>query len=218
MGPKLSADAAGALYAAAVGVARDPGFVSSNVHGWQAQYQLLKQVVRYCKRRRTAVDVGAHVGLWTIGLLQFFARVEAFEPTYENYQVLDQNVPQENVALHMVALGDRDCRVQMELPPGGNSGMWQAKREALGATTMAQLDAFHLRDVDFIKMDAEGLEGEVIVGARRTIKEHHPLIFFEDNGLRGKEGLDPRKPLAELDYVRLVRLQKNELWAPALSL
>jgi methyltransferase FkbM-like protein len=33
--------------------------------------------------------------------------------------------------------------------------------------------------VDFVKMDLDGFEGKVIRGARETLTEHHPILFFE---------------------------------------
>jgi FkbM family methyltransferase len=213
----LSADSARALYAAAIAPERDPLFVANNVHGAERQYTLLKQAVRFAKNRRVAVDVGAHIGLWTIGLLQFFARVEAFEPVLENYAKLDMNLPQEHVALHMLALADRPGHVKMVLPPGGNSGMWRAERGAHGPVVACMLDEFHLQDVDFIKIDVEGMEGAVLRGARNTLERCKPVVFFESNGLRCNEWIDPKMELEDAGYQPIVRLQKNELWAHRLS-
>lgn len=216
MGPRVSAEDARSLYAAAVGPARDPEFVRNNVHGADQQFALLRQAVRFCKNRRIALDVGAHVGLWSIGLSQFFDRVIAFEPVLENYMALDQNIPQD-MAAHMVALGADSRNVRMELPPGGNSGMWYAEADRLGPVAQCRLDEFQLYDVDFIKIDVEGLEGAVVRGGAATIERCQPLVFFEDNGLgpqRYEKWVDPKGELNDLGYVRLVRLQKNELWGP----
>lgn len=190
----------------------------NNVHGAESQFALLRQAVRFCKNRRTALDVGAHVGLWSIGLSHFFDHVVAFEPVVENYVALDQNVPK-GVGAHTVALGADSRNVRMELPPGGNSGMWYAEADRLGAVTQCKLDEFHLYDVDFIKIDVEGAEGSVIRGGANTIERCKPLVFFEDNGLgpaRYADWIDPKAELNDLGYVRLARLQKNELWGPKL--
>jgi hypothetical protein len=41
------------------------------------------------------------------------------------------------------------------------------------------LDSFQLKNVDFIKVDVEGFEADVLEGAEETIKRCKPLILVE---------------------------------------
>jgi hypothetical protein len=45
--------------------------------------------------------------------------------------------------------------------------------------TVVPLDLFKFNDVDFIKIDVEGSELEVLHGARETIKNNSPIILIE---------------------------------------
>lgn len=191
----------------------DPGFLNSPAHGLEAQLATLRRVIPHCRGRRTAVDVGAHIGTWTSGLLEEFARVVAFEPQDENFRCLVSNAPKADT--FRVALSDVHGAVAM-MKHGVNSGCYFADVNSLHTAPMYPLDQLGLKDVDFIKVDVEGYEGRVLAGALRTIRTSSPVIFFEDNGLGqklyGADWLDPKIVLSELGYKRIARIRKDELW------
>jgi FkbM family methyltransferase len=192
--------------------ASDPGFVSSPVHGLEAQTATLLRVVPYAKQRRTALDIGAHIGTWTCGLGREFARVIAFEPQEENFRCLVQNA-RGLAEIHKIALGVKACRLGLE-QHGTNSGCW---RVTVGSDIEARaLDSYGLQDVDFMKLDVEGFEGHVLLGAVETIRRSRPAIFFEDNNLGeklyGDSWIDPKPLLKWLGYAPVMRIRKDELW------
>lgn len=194
----------------------DPGFPTHGAHGVEAQLPTIRAALSFCKLHRTAVDVGAHIGIWTNELAKRFDTVWAFEPTDENFECLVHNIG-ERATLQKVALGAGAAECNVALPKGGNSGMWHI---AAGAgTPMRPLDSYNLSVVDFIKIDTEGYEGNVIAGAWRTLNTCRPVVFFEDNGLGpkyfGDNWTDPKPLLASLGYVRAVRIRKDEIWTPA---
>ena len=51
------------------------------------------------------------------------------------------------------------------------------------AVDMITIDSLHLMQCDYIKIDVEGAEILVLMGAINTINKFHPIIFFEENGL-----------------------------------
>lgn len=149
----------------------------------------------------TFVDVGAHVGTYTIGLGSIFDHVCAFEPCKHTYNILCGNVALRNLSdkcdLYMKALSDKDeCVVYRSFDRlGGNNmclrgcgdisvdlaGMYKhwsgAKDEAICTRT---LDSYHLSDVSLLKIDVEGFELNVVKGASETIKRSgYPLILVE---------------------------------------
>jgi len=192
----------------------DAGSPKHPLHGSKGQQKLFNSVVLKCKQFRTAVDVGAHIGTWTVLLAQRFNEVWAYEPVDENFALLRQNAKLSNVFAMNTALGAETNLCSMRLPAGGNSGCWQTDS---GYDRMIQpLDVYHLDDVDFIKIDVEGTEGDVLVGAVETLQRSHPTVFFEDNGLGalrfGDKWIDPRGVLRSLGYKLAQRLKKNELW------
>jgi len=153
-------------------------------------------------RNGLAVDVGAHVGLLTVALARRFTKVMSFEPNDFNYRLLTANVALNglrnvecvNGALFSssieLSLGRKEQQeVELPLTPEGtfdgmaasNLGAFVFTADGTGAcSTMARtLDSYQLDDVAFLKIDAQGADGEVIAGATETIGRCRPVIVFE---------------------------------------
>jgi FkbM family methyltransferase len=96
--------------------------------------------------------------------------------------------------------------VGMHLVPGDDSGarVRYAPELALRATTVDQL----CPQLDFLKLDLEGMEILALEGATRVLTEHRPVVFAEHL----KCGVEPlRQLLEERGYVVLV--DSNDVWA-----
>lgn len=205
--------------------ASDPGFAEHPIHGYEAQLPEIRQVVRLCNTRTVAVDVGAHIGIWSLELSRHFQMVHAFEPVQENFSCLMTNVARRPVCVYQVALGDRKGYCEMCAPAGGNSGMAYASEDLyegggrVNTVPMLTLDSFHFKDVGLIKIDVEGYEGNVLLGALGAIMESRPVIVFEDNGLGpkryGSNWMDPKPMLLDMRYKKAVRIRKDEVWIPS---
>lgn len=142
------------------------------------QYEHRQRALNFCQRWRCAIDVGAHIGLWSRPLSARFTRLIAFEPMAEFRDFLRLNVP--SAEIYGEALGDLESTVQMALPPD-NSGMAHivANSEESGNTPLRTLDSFGFDEVDFVKIDCEGYEYPIVIGARETIERCKPVIVIE---------------------------------------
>lgn len=150
------------------------------------------------ERRRRAVDIGAHVGLWSMQLVKHFDFVYAFEPNPVTADLWRWNVLAKNAILRQVAVGDVPGSVGLRLHDG-HSGHTQTVGP--GPIRVITIDSLGFIDVDFIKIDVEGLEEFVVRGAEATILRCRPLIVVEQKGEDGKLGHDmegARKYLAGL--------------------
>lgn len=147
------------------------------LHGRQA-YQGLKQVIAYenCKTFNTAVDVGAHVGLWSYNMAHMFKQVHAFEPVPEHRECFEANVKLSNVTLHSCALGATKGMVDMNIEQGSSGNTTIGGH---GNIPMMLLDDFELSDVSLIKLDCEGYELNVLKGGAATIAKWLPTIVVE---------------------------------------
>ncbi|MCI0376471.1 MAG: FkbM family methyltransferase [Gemmataceae bacterium] len=147
------------------------------------QYDKVQACLAHCLRRRVAVDVGAHVGLWSMILCDHFAKVIAFEPVFAKH--FRRNLEgKPNVLLHEVALSDRPGNVEMEIV-GYNSGATHIAKSPTGGgkqITAARLDDYRLDEVDLIKVDVEGWEYQVLRGAEETLLRNRPLVILEQKG------------------------------------
>lgn len=137
-----------------------------------------ERAISYCTELRTAVDVGAHVGLWSRPLSTRFGQVFSFEPMPEFRTLLALNSPKSNILSY--ALGDLESTVRMELPVD-NSGMAHIipDSEESGAIELRTLDSFDLQDVDFVKIDCEGYEYPILLGSIGTLLKFKPVVVVE---------------------------------------
>jgi FkbM family methyltransferase len=135
-----------------------------------------------CTQFRGAVDIGAHVGLWSYFMVQDFDSVDAFEPMLEHCQCLLTNVTSPKLTLHHVALGDYRGHVRMQQQPGHSGGTFVSQQDEGELVIMRPLDSYALTEVDLIKIDVEGYERPIIEGALSTILRERPVIIVEQVG------------------------------------
>lgn len=150
------------------------------------QWKKYQLALPHVKNRGHALDVGGHVGLWSRVMALDFKAVTAIEPMTALRECFARNVP-ETVTLLPYAVGDRPGHAWLGFPTD-NSG--NARVAAMGAdvfetTTGAELvevvtiDSLGMDHVDFLKIDVEGFEFEVIGGAEQTIRSHRPVMIVE---------------------------------------
>jgi FkbM family methyltransferase len=152
------------------------------------QHDRVDLALRYLppKRRRVAVDAGAHVGLLTRKLAQHFERVYAFEPNPEAYACLRVNTEGlKNVTLFPKALGAAPGRAGIRPAPGFNSGD-RVLDETAQDVEMTTVDALGLEELDLLKVDVQGYEWYVLQGAARTIRYTRPLMIVEVESKKGE--------------------------------
>lgn len=154
----------------------------------------LAAAMQFVKRTRTALDIGAHCGLWTSQLALAFDKVICFEPLAEHIECWKENVgSRDNVILHETALGAEkgSCGIKVFHGVSGRSHV-----EGAGNIPITRLDDYKITDVDLIKIDVEGYEYFVAKGGEKTIRENKPVIIVEQ-----KPGFGVRFGLGDLDAV-----------------
>ena len=134
-------------------------------------------------RKHTAIDVGGHCGFWSFYLGGNFKKVYAFEPVEIFRECFKNNIPHENVELLPVALGNENGFVSMnvELENTGATHV-SSNTKDLNKVELKKLDDYELTDVDFVKIDVEGYENQVVLGAKETLLRNKPIIIVEQKG------------------------------------
>lgn len=160
----------------------------------------------YVKNWGLAVDVGAYIGTMTIKMAEMFDSVMAFEPLPEAYECLKKNVPS-NVTTFNLACGATSGPCRYARNPKADYA--NVREDGKNTANMVRLDDFPLRP-DFIKIDAEFTDDEVIKGAWATIAAYHPVLMVE---IKGREALFDRL-LAPLGYrgVEQTKIDKIYAW------
>ncbi len=156
----------------------------------------------------TVVEAGANIGSHTVHFARLVGaggEVYAYEPQRLVYQLLCGNVAINslaNVYTYRAGVGSQAGTLRVpELAPeemhnwGGVSLLGQEQGEEVPLVT---IDDQKLTTCDFIKIDVEGMEVEVLRGARQTIRSLRPVIYLEAND--AEEEADVLRLLAPLGY------------------
>jgi len=147
------------------------------------QYHKYEFAMKHVKNRRVAVDIGAHIGLWSYFMAKDFKDLAAFEPMQKHRECWIENMAGVNNAeVYSCALGAQKGRVKIENRTFGSTGDTGVVPNESGDTEIMRLDDFNFREVDFIKIDCEGYELAVLQGAVETIKRCKPCIVVEQKG------------------------------------
>ena len=131
------------------------------------------------------LDVGAYIGLHTLTMSALCDQVIAFEPIPFIAKCLrkTKNLRQlENVSVVQSALGKTKGRVCFGSNHDGDSRDVKYSRRKWKnyyICDVLPLDEFNLPKVNFMKIDVEGGECELLEGAIKTIMEHRPIIIIE---------------------------------------
>ncbi len=137
-------------------------------------------------REGVVLDIGANIGNHSLfyALECKAAKVIAFEPVEETFSILQRNVElnhlKDIVDVHNVGVGEAVSRARLKEPVWyRNIGSVQLEESESGDIPIMAIDEMKLEQVDFIKIDVEGMEKSVLRGALNTIKKHLPFIVLE---------------------------------------
>jgi len=160
-----------------------PKMLQKNVdRGGPAEYQqpVRMRSMQFVKTKRTALDIGANVGLWSRDLVKHFDQVIAFEPVAIFRECLLKNVAARNLQIMDFALGEQETNANMIIT-AGNTGHSHLDPDSMGTGNIRvlTLDSLALDAVDYIKVDCEGFEYRVLQGAQQTITAHRPIVVVE---------------------------------------
>ena len=143
-----------------------------------------------------AVDVGAHIGFFTIHLASAVGpsgRVHAFEPLPRNADLLARSIAEsrfaDRVQLVRAAVADRPGEATLhfaaETLNTGGAFISERTGAAEGGLALLRVPTVRLDDLDLrapvrlIKMDVEGAEPLVVAGARRLLTTSRPYVLSE---------------------------------------
>lgn len=131
------------------------------------------------------IDVGANYGTFTLEFAKTATEVIAFEPQRVVWQCLVGNLALnciENVQAVNCALGEKNG--ETHIPAIRYDALCDLGGVQIGhgrePVVMRTLDSFFLRP-SLIKIDVEGYEDNVLLGARETLARSRPVLYIENN-------------------------------------
>ena len=172
-------------------------------------------VKKYVHEGDTVIDIGAHVGYYTLLMAQLVGengKVYSFEPDPANFQLLKKNVEIngfENVVLIQKAVSNITDKVKLFL--GDNDSainrIYDAKlgdaKESIDVESVT-IDEYFKEDdelVNFIKIDSEGSEVKIINGMKQFLSRNQELVMMTEffPFLIKKSGDEPNQYLKSLE-------------------
>jgi FkbM family methyltransferase len=143
-----------------------------------------------------ALDVGANVGAWSFELLQRFSTVHAVEPQLECFAALAalRGEYPGRLVIHRFAawLNRGEVLLQVREQDGMTNvcGMEEVPGRGPVITSYGvhcqPLDHLQLA-VDFVKIDTEGAEMEVLKGLQATLRSRRPALLVEYHAAENRD-------------------------------
>ena len=161
---------------------------------WAMQFLTVPELIfektfidTYAANCRFAFDVGANQGSISLLLVGLAEKVIGFEPNRDLHEIIETNLRGfTNFQLADLALSDEPGVTELfldEKTTGGSSLEFNkgvhSKKLTVNVTTLDDFCRENHVAPDFLKVDAEGFDGNVILGGTETIKKHRPPIVFE---------------------------------------
>lgn len=152
-------------------------------------------LMKIVRSSNVVFDIGANFGWYTTlfsKLVGELGEVHSFEPTPLAFDELKINVEVNrlnNAMINCMALGDRKGEEKIYYPVHYGTSMasllpnpergehWEYNCKL--STLDEYVKEHDIKKVDLIKLDVEGAERNVIIGAKRTIDTHKPIIMLE---------------------------------------
>ena len=168
-----------------------------SIHGNAYQKEPRAHALSQVEQFRTGLDIGGNVGFWSKDMCERFERVEIFEPDLSNTECLRLNLDQyKNYTLHEVGLGNQNANKQFYV------------------IEVKTLDSYNFTDVDFIKIDTQGSELDILQGAKQTLLQNDCVLNIEVEQ-KNQSQVAKAKPIFELmesiGYIKLSRFKRDEV-------
>jgi len=153
-------------------------------------------IAEHVKPDSVCLDVGANLGYVSLYLAKRCKKVISFEPQPNVFLQLCANLflnETWNVTPHPLAAHSKFCRMDFASYQSGWVGesAWHdyGRINSIGSVSLSdnsdgkmravRLDEFITEPVNFIKVDAQGADVDVILGCEGLMEKYRPIIVFE---------------------------------------
>ncbi|MGA1047806.1 MAG: FkbM family methyltransferase [Minisyncoccia bacterium] len=167
------------------------------------------------------IDMGANIGAFSVYAAQFGATVYAIEPEPHNLDSLKKNIAinemQDKIYPCPYAISNYKGVAVITDEGGGatikDDGVFGAEVEVMPFDMF--FDLYHIAEVDVLKIDTEGAEVEIILGASKENLQKCKYITMEFDIRSGNKMGDMVQKLSETHHVRTMGSWKRGgmIWA-----
>lgn len=155
-------------------------------HGVAYRLEGAEQAIKFCKAHDLVFQAGGCVGVWPRYLRNHFSKVHTFEPSIDNFELMQTNIAGiPDIEMHYACLSDKPGRKGIKENPKNCGDDQTREGDEIDAVT---IDSFHV-EPDLIYLDIQGDEPLALLGAVQTIERCSPVIAIEvDNKLAKVHG------------------------------
>lgn len=182
-----------------------------------------------CDKNSVVFDVGVNIGWTALHMAKICEEgaVYGFEPDKKNYQSFQQNLDRnsqiKNLTVYHSALGASkglvDITVIEPSNRGGNHISVNTSHSRPGEIELNKLDDYtqklSLKKIDLIKIDTEGYELQVLIGAKNSLLQFNPTLYIEVNNdnlrRQGDSAAQLFKFLVLLGYEKFINSATGEV-------
>ena len=153
------------------------------------------------------IDVGAHIGTFTLNAANKAkkGKIIALEPSKETYKILKKNIEInnfKNIISQNIGIWKKTDEIPLYIDENESIGnnIFQKTKKIEKINVISILDCierYHLEKIDFLKMDCEGAEFEIILGMSDSTLKKIKKISMEVHGGIEKFGIDDLKTKLE---------------------
>ena len=158
----------------------------------QKELNKILAIVNTLPEHSVAIDAGANIGLVSIPLAQLVKSKHGIVHAYEPQRMMANALcgsaalnDLENLYVYNQALGIENKMLLVEIPSYDKPqdfGLFNMLEQSSAATEpvyVRSIDSLELPRLDFLKIDVEGMEIDVLKGACQTLKQNLPWCWVE---------------------------------------
>lgn len=139
---------------------------------------------RFADPKRDFLDIGAHIGYYSVYLAPLVRRVYAFEPDERNLPALRANAAlSENIEIVQKAVSSQDGVAEFTVGHGSEVGTLEHEGGPTVSVPTITVDTFVEQhpgiDIGLVKTDIEGHDIAALTGMEATVARFQPLIVSE---------------------------------------
>ena len=174
-------------------------------------------ISNFIKPDKSFIDIGAHIGSYSWTLAPHALHTYSFECNPEVFNCLCANIflkkLSDKITPYKLGLSSHETYADYysrSNDGGGNGFTYLGEKRDLTTSRISlnvkPLDSFNFQNINFLKIDVEGHEKEVLIGAQETLKRNNYPSFIFESWEEWRESSDHHIPAKELrkdlfDYI-----------------
>jgi FkbM family methyltransferase len=170
--------------------------ISTELQIYQSHEPLTTHLmIKELKQDMFCLDLGSNIGYYAViesNIVGESGKIFAIEPSPVNFPILKLNLENQkknNFSVHNIAIGDKNEDMEFIISSKSNWSKIRMNNEKINPEDkiikipVKTLDSFvqenDIKKIDILRMDVEGFEYNIILGANKILEKFTPKIFVE---------------------------------------